>query len=179
MHRHIRRCAACKLLLAELCDAAGEHELQGKAELESEPGPGPGDSVGRFVLERLLGVGGMGAVWAARDPSLGRFVALKLVRSRSWNGGDSSQHHQRLLQEAKAMANLAHPNVVPVFEVGEAGAQVFVVMELVEGETLAKWPSPGPIRRRRSSRRSSPREPGWRQPMLPGLSIATSSRTTC
>ncbi len=81
----------------------------------------------------------MGAVWAARDPELGRAVAVKLLRVGPGSGNDQQQNRRRLIGEAKAMAHLAHPNVVPVFEVGEMGNQLFLVLELVEGETMGSW----------------------------------------
>jgi tetratricopeptide (TPR) repeat protein len=93
-----------------------------------------GDAVGlgRFrVLERLGG-GGMGVVYAAYDPELDRGVALKTVHVPHI-GRDIA------LAEAKALARLAHPNVVPVFDVGASGDHVYIVMELVRGETLRAW----------------------------------------
>ncbi len=96
---------------------------------------GPGARVGRHVLEALLGAGGMGVVYRARDPQLDRVVAVKLVRSRA--GGDSGR--ARLLREAQAMAKLHHVNVVPIFDVGTAGDDVYVVMPLLEGGTLGSW----------------------------------------
>ena len=87
---------------------------------------------GRFrVLERL-GSGGMGAVYAAYDPQLDRGVALKVVHV-------PERRHDAALAEAKALARLAHPNVVPVFDVGIEGDEVYIVMELVRGETLRSW----------------------------------------
>src|SRR5262245_757753 len=82
--------------------------------------------LGRFALERKLGQGGMGVVHEAFDPTLGRRVALKLL-ARDTGGAE----RKRLLREAHAMARLAHPNVVTVYEVGEADGQVYIVMELV------------------------------------------------
>jgi tetratricopeptide (TPR) repeat protein/tRNA A-37 threonylcarbamoyl transferase component Bud32 len=137
LHRHLRGCASCGRLLLELGAAA--EVIPGGPSDEPDAARVPGDRVGRFILERLVGVGGMGAVWAARDPQLGRAVAIKLVRPSSFRAGEAARQRERLLREAKVMAHLAHPNVVPVFEVGEAGEQIFVVMELVEGETLGKW----------------------------------------
>lgn len=88
--------------------------------------------LGRFrVLERL-GSGGMGVVYAAYDPQLDRGVALKTVHVPT--GG-----RELALQEAKALAKLAHPNVVPVFDVGVEADQVYIVMELVRGVTLRDW----------------------------------------
>ena len=98
-----------------------------------------GARVGRFEIERLIGLGGMGAVYAARDPELGRTVALKLLRVGRSQGQDSTARRSRLLREAQAMARLAHPNVVTVFQVGEFDDRLFVVMELVDGGNLTQW----------------------------------------
>ncbi|HEX6204111.1 MAG TPA: serine/threonine-protein kinase, partial [Thermoanaerobaculia bacterium] len=81
-----------------------------------------------------IGRGGMGEVWSAYDPELDRQVALKLLRPDGAAGGES-----RLLREAQAMARLAHPNVIAVFEVGSDRGRVFLAMERVEGEDLASW----------------------------------------
>ena len=102
----------------------------------SEPamrGSEPTLAVGRFRIERELGRGGMGIVYAAFDPNLERRVALKLLRGR---GGDTTA---RLVREARAMARLSHPNVVTVHEVGELEDRAYFVMELVEGVTLGEW----------------------------------------
>ncbi|HEY6174159.1 MAG TPA: serine/threonine-protein kinase, partial [Kofleriaceae bacterium] len=94
-----------------------------------------GAALGRYVIEELIGAGGMGVVYRARDPDLGRAVAIKqLGRVRSdW------QWRARLLREAQAMARLAHPNVVTVYDVGLAHDALFVAMEYVEGVTLRRW----------------------------------------
>ena len=98
---------------------------------------GPGKSIGRFVILRLLGSRGVGAMYAARDAQLGRDVAVKLVRAT--DAASVGAWRVRVLREAQAMARLAHPNVVPVFEAGEHAAGVYIVMELVKGGTLAEW----------------------------------------
>jgi tetratricopeptide (TPR) repeat protein/predicted Ser/Thr protein kinase len=99
----------------------------------------PGVQVGRFRLSHLLGMGGMGSVWAAVDPELGREVAIKVLRIGVGSPADQAASRTRLRREAKAMARLTHPNVVPVFEIGEVQGRLFLVMELVEGVTLARW----------------------------------------
>jgi tetratricopeptide (TPR) repeat protein/predicted Ser/Thr protein kinase len=86
---------------------------------------------GQFRIERVLGVGGMGTVYVARDHALDREVAIKLHHHAG--GAD------RLRREAIAMARLAHPNVVTVFEVGELARRPFVVMEYIAGTTLRTW----------------------------------------
>ncbi|WNZ61346.1 serine/threonine-protein kinase [Myxococcus sp. MxC21-1] len=97
-----------------------------------------GQRVGRFIPLKLLGQGGMGAVFAAYDPDLDRKVALKLlsVEARS---ADEEGGRARLLREAQAMARVSHPNVIPIYEVGTWDAQVFFTMECVAGGTLADW----------------------------------------
>ena len=94
-----------------------------------------GATVGRYIILGWIGSGGMGRVYAAYDPDLDRRIALKLVRPavRSRNGG------ARLLREAQAMAKLAHPNVVAVYDVGQHRDQIFLAMELVDGRSLRHW----------------------------------------
>jgi serine/threonine-protein kinase len=98
----------------------------------------PGDTVGRFVVEAVLGQGGMGVVYRALDPNLHRQVALKVVSADAVAGdsGPSSQAAARLVREARAAAALEHPNVVAVYEVGESKAGPFIAMELVRGQPL-------------------------------------------
>jgi len=97
----------------------------------------PPRTVGPYVLLERLGEGGMGVVYRAHDPRLGREVAIKLLRADVARPGERAR--ARLVREARAMAHLAHPNVVQVFDVGTVGRQVFVAMELVEGGTLTRW----------------------------------------
>jgi tetratricopeptide (TPR) repeat protein len=95
----------------------------------------PGDTVGRYRVRELLGEGGMGVVFAAHDPRLGREVALKVIRA---DAGRSS-YRQRVVREAQALARLSHPNVVPVFDTGVEPGVVWVAMQRVRGPTLAQW----------------------------------------
>ncbi len=107
----------------------------------SRLGPGlelqVGGALGRYELLNVLGRGGMGVVYAARDPDLDRKVAVKVLRD---GGAQASEDARaRLLREARAMARLNHPNVITVHEVGTAGGIDFVAMELIEGGTLSSW----------------------------------------
>lgn len=97
--------------------------------------------VGRFTLLRQLGAGSMGAVYAAYDERLDRRVAIKLLHQAESAG---SLQRQRVLREAQALARIAHPNVVSIFEVGEVVTgqgleQVFIAMEFIDGATLSEW----------------------------------------
>ena len=103
--------------------------------VEPVPAFAPGTTIAHFKIVRELGAGGMGIVFEAHDPDLDRRVAVKIVRDRR----AGSAAGLRLIAEAQAMARLAHPNVVGVHEVGTIDNQVFVVMELVRGDTLAGW----------------------------------------
>lgn len=94
-----------------------------------------GPTLGGYVLERELGAGAMGVVFAAFDPELERRIALKVLRSAE----ATPEANERLMREARAMARLAHPNVVTVYEVGVACGRRYLAMELIHGETLADW----------------------------------------
>jgi serine/threonine protein kinase len=98
----------------------------------------PGQSIGRFVVERELGRGGMGVVFLADDPELGRKVAVKLL-NHSVGGDQGSIARERLIREARAMAQVAHPNVVTVYDVGTWEGQVFVAMEYIRGSSFRRW----------------------------------------
>jgi eukaryotic-like serine/threonine-protein kinase len=101
--------------------------------------PRVGKLLGPYVVLSRLGEGGMGVVYVAYDPRLDRKVALKLVREQAGLEGSSPRAQARLLREARAAARLAHPNVVTVHDVGSVGDDVFLAMELVEGQTLREW----------------------------------------
>lgn len=99
---------------------------------------GPPPQIDRYQVESQLGAGGVGVVYAAYDPDLERRVAVKLLRSdRLWSDVKAAQ--KRLREEAQAMARLAHPNVVTVYDVGEHEGNVFIAMELVHGASLREW----------------------------------------
>jgi hypothetical protein len=96
---------------------------------------GPGAQLGRYVLVEPLGAGGMGMVFRARDPDLGREVAVKVLRAGDGSGGALER---RLLREAQAMATVSHDNLANVFDIGVQAGRVFIAMELVDGGTLRK-----------------------------------------
>ena len=147
---HLDRCSACAALVVQLAQMFGAPTIGERSTSGTLPGSLPpldaaGMRVGRYLLGRRLGAGGMGVVHEATDPELHRRVAIKLLHPGI--SGDVDDTRNRMLREARAMAKLAHPNVVAVHDVGRVGEQVFVAMELVEGETLARW-----LQRRRERR---------------------------
>ncbi len=90
--------------------------------------------IGPYAVERKLGEGGMGVVYAARDERLQRTVALKTLSAM----GNDPAAHQRLWREARAAASVNHPNVCQIYEIGEAEGTLYIVMELLEGQVLSE-----------------------------------------
>lgn len=97
-------------------------------------------TLGHFALLESLGEGGMGTVYRAHDPRLGRDVAVKLLRAEHVDEAS----RERFRREARAASALSHPNIVTVFDVGEAPNGWFIAMELVQGESLAVWRAASP-----------------------------------
>jgi len=93
----------------------------------------PGTQVGRYEIQRRLGRGGMGTVYVAHDPVLGRMVAIKMFAGDL----DVPDARERFAREARASAALSHPNIVTIFDFGEFASQPYIVMEYVPGETMA------------------------------------------
>ncbi len=106
-----------------------------------DAGLSPGAVVGRFELIRELGRGGFGVVWEARDRELGRRVAFKAVQA----GTRRNLREERLLREAEAAARLSHPNIVTLHDVGRGEHGPYLVLELLEGRTLADRLSHGAL----------------------------------
>jgi tetratricopeptide (TPR) repeat protein len=115
---HIDSCADCAEVIANL----------GRLD-------GPARRIDRYQVERVLGTGGMGIVYAAFDPELQRRLAIKLVRPDASN----EKFQPMMLEEARTLARLSHPNVVGVYDVGEHDGELFVATELVDGMTLSDW----------------------------------------
>ena len=121
--------------------------------MHSEVGVGAGALVGRTIghheVLEVLGEGGMGVVYRARDTRLGRTVALKVIRPE-WTGDAGLQH--RLQREAQAASTLNHPNILTIYEIGTDKGVTYIAMEYVAGGTLAEMIASGPIPAQRALR---------------------------
>ena len=159
---HLDGCADCRALVAVLARGSdtilptraepggldttaalgsGETGLPGmRAAVSRSAGhPPTGTQIDRYVIERPLGAGAMGAVSLADDPELKRKVCVKLLRPQLLDSGDTQATRARLQREAQAMAQVSHPNVVAVYDIGTYEGQVFIAMEYVEGGDLSRW----------------------------------------
>ena len=122
-------------MLDEMAHAAHSDELSEPAYIADTPIPllPPGSSLGPYEILNRIGRGGMGVVYRACDPRLDRQVAIKLLPP---NTAADLPARERLRREAKAAAALNHPYICKIFEIGEDGDALFLVMEYIAGETL-------------------------------------------
>ena len=96
----------------------------------------PPAAFGRYQVRNALGAGGFGAVYLCQDTQLDRPVAIKVLRG----GPEASQAAaERFLQEARRLAQLSHPGIVAVHDVGLEGGQVYIVSDFLEGPDLGQW----------------------------------------
>ncbi|OLD65133.1 MAG: hypothetical protein AUI47_02815 [Acidobacteria bacterium 13_1_40CM_2_68_5] len=105
------------------------------------PAGEPGSRIGRYTIVETLGQGGMGKVYLARDPVIGRNVALKVITIRpDLSEEEAGQYRERFLREAQAAGALIHPNIVAVHDIGQdaASGSPYIVMEHVPGQDLKK-----------------------------------------
>src|SRR5262245_63308598 len=100
----------------------------------------PGKSLGHYRIDRLIGQGGMGAVFLAEDLKLHRKVALKVLPEEMATNADRLARFER---EAQAVAALNHPNIVTIHSVEQEGGTHFLTMELIEGDSLDRTLPPG------------------------------------
>ena len=143
LEQHVEGCASCRSLLAVMMrgDRDESAELSTGPTLPSRPAPATlrrGTQLGRYQLLESIGAGGMGVVYAAQDPVLDRKVAVKVVRDDG-NGAALEEVRSRLEREGRSIAQLSHPHIVTVFDMGSSGGHVYIAMELVDGGSLKQW----------------------------------------
>ncbi|MES1206389.1 MAG: protein kinase [Pseudomonadota bacterium] len=130
---HLDACSRCADLVAVAVSTQ-------RSVTAAAPGQSPaipaGARLGRYEIRGWLGQGGMGDVYEGFDPELERRVAIKVLRDF---GDDAAAGRRRLAREARTLARLSSPRVVAALDIGSVGDRVFLVMELVEGPTLAEW----------------------------------------
>ena len=148
---HVEQCPSCDERLQERLFGEDEATVQAAAGVletkDEDLGQTlPGRTLGRYLIIEQVGKGALGAVFAAYDPELDRRVAIKVLHRNV--SADDAQLRDNLRQEARIMAKLSHPNVVPIFDVGIADERLFIAMELIDGVTLREW--------------SPPEEGGWK-----------------
>ena len=129
----------------------------------------PGTRLGAYEIAALIGAGGMGEVYRARDTRLDRTVAIKVLPASL---AADAQLSERFDREARAISSLNHPHICTLFDIGHEAGTDFLVLEYLEGETLAARLQP---RRSRSPFRSRTRSTGH---TAPASCIAISSRRT-
>ncbi len=128
---HVRSCSDCREVLSEVLRSLGGDAADG-SEPETE-----GVRLDRYELQELIGSGGAGVVYRAFDPALERQVAVKILRPDL--AGAQGEFQARLRREAKATAQLSHPNVVTAYDVGATDSGGFIVLEYFSGGTLEEW----------------------------------------
>jgi serine/threonine protein kinase len=133
-----RNCDVVITSVARLQEDSDQQASSSLSDVANEP-----REIGRYIILKKLGEGGMGSVYAAFDPHLDRRLALKVIRFNT-NDGQVETHvplelRDALLHEARTLASISHPNVVPVYAVGEFDSSLFMSMELVDGASLRQW----------------------------------------
>lgn len=122
-------------LKAAIAEAQNESTRPGSAR-SSTSSSDRGRKLGRYELQEQLGKGGMGVVYRAVDPAIGRSVAIKTILVSGGDGQQDSELRGRLLRESQASGQLSHPNIVAVYDVNEQDGVAYIVMEYVVGRTL-------------------------------------------
>jgi tetratricopeptide (TPR) repeat protein/predicted Ser/Thr protein kinase len=136
---HIDDCVSCQQVMVAALRGGVAAAPPGDAPepiTRSVPGEPVDLRIGRYELRSVLGVGGMGWVYAAHDVELDRAVALKVLRPEL---GSTAGFADRLVHESRLMARITHPSVIAVYDVGREGDRLFIAMELIRGATLAVW----------------------------------------
>lgn len=120
-------------------DVLGQRQLLASLRSRLFQRESPPETVGRYELRDRIGSGAGGVVYSAYDPELKRELAIKILHEDAGGEEDTTHLAARLRREARALAQLSHPHVLPIYDVGEDGQRVFIAMELVDGTDLRQW----------------------------------------
>jgi eukaryotic-like serine/threonine-protein kinase len=101
--------------------------------------------IGRYIVENLVGIGGMGQIFKAHDPDIGRPVAIKLISTELMSGIARADYIKRFRREAQAAARCAHPNIVAIYDFALHEGQPFIAMEFVHGASLRQALDAAPV----------------------------------
>jgi eukaryotic-like serine/threonine-protein kinase len=101
--------------------------------------------IGRYVVENLVGIGGMGQIFKAHDPDIGRPVAIKLISTELMSSAGRAEYIKRFRREAQAAARCAHPNIVAIYDFALHEGQPFIAMEFVHGVSLRQALDAAPV----------------------------------
>ena len=101
--------------------------------------------IGRYIVENLVGIGGMGQIFKAHDPDIGRPVAIKLISTELMSGVARADYIKRFRREAQAAAHCAHPNIVAIYDFALHEGQPFIAMEFVHGASLRQALDAAPV----------------------------------
>jgi serine/threonine protein kinase len=120
-----------------LCPSCGSSfHLEGRSATLVTGPPEENKVLGKFELLEIVGMGAFGTVYKAHDPKLDRIVAVKVPRQGNLGSG---QEQKRFLREARSVAQLRHPSIVPVYDVGQEDGLPYLVSDFVQGVTLADY----------------------------------------
>ena len=169
-------CAGDRPLREEIDAMLAAHVIPGDASLTVPLRLASGTMIGPYRIAALIGAGGMGEVYRARDTKLGREVALKILPQEF---AADSERLARFKREAQMLASLNHPNIAPIYGFEESGGVRALVMELVEGEDLSRRIARGAVPSRTPCRsRNRSRTPSTRRTSKESSTAISSPRTS-
>src|SRR6185295_2273838 len=118
------------------------HDQFARATVAMEPVP---TTIGRYVVETLVGTGAMGRIYKAHDPDIRRTVAIKLISTKLMSGAERADYIRRFRREAEAAARCVHPNIVTIYDFALHEDQPFLAMEFVYGISLRQTLDETPV----------------------------------